>query len=362
MSEIPSDVLSAQAFQQADFEKITQLVAAEFQIQEPLMENGTPTYYLVWPQETKQPFLRLLKCLEEMKLIAFLRRADGRVVLKVVPKPPVKPSNPRTNLILLIATAITTFVTGYFMLPPEAGINPIVGGIIFSASILTVLGVHEMGHKLTANKKKIEATSPYFIPGPPPLGTLGAVIMQKSLPPNRDALFDVGANGPIAGFIIALIFSIVGMALLIPASLPPNSGSMVPISWILLMNGFAGLNLLPQLTPPNNGWYMHPITFAGWAGMVVTMLNLLPAAMLDGGHVARSTMAGDKQRFILTFASVAILLLSGTQFILMAFLIVFMSMFKHPGPLDDVSGLSRSRKLLTVALVAFFVLSFPITA
>jgi membrane-associated protease RseP (regulator of RpoE activity) len=105
---------------------------------------------------------------------------------------------------------------------------------------------------------------------------------------------------------------------------------------------------------------MHPIAYAGWAGMVVTMLNLLPAAMLDGGHVARSSTASDKQRFILTFASVAILLISGTEFIIMAFLIIFMSMFKHPGPLDDVSSLSRKRKLLTVALVAVFILAFPL--
>jgi membrane-associated protease RseP (regulator of RpoE activity) len=105
---------------------------------------------------------------------------------------------------------------------------------------------------------------------------------------------------------------------------------------------------------------MHPIAYAGWAGMVVTMLNLLPAAMLDGGHVARSSTASDKQRFILTFASVAILLLSGMEFIIMAFLIIFMSMFKHPGPLDDVSGLSTNRKLLTIALIAFFMLAFPI--
>jgi len=222
-----------------------------------------------------------------------------------------------------------------------------------------VLGIHEMGHKLTANKKQIDATSPYFIPGPPPLGTLGAVIMQKSLPSNRDALFDVGANGPIAGFIIALIFSAIGMTLLIPGELPPGD-SLVPVSWILLIRGFSGLNLIPQVIPPNNGWYMHPLTYAGWAGMLVTMINLLPAAMLDGGHVARSSMAGDKQRFILTFASVVILLFAGTEFIFMAFLIVFMSMFKHPGPLDDVSSLSRNRKLLTVALVAVFILAFPI--
>jgi len=359
MTEFPIGTVDPQTFQQADFEKITHLVTAEFQIQEALMDQGIPTYYLTWPQETKQAFLRLLKHLEEMKLIAFLRKVDSRIVLKVVPKPPVKPSNPRTNWIMLLATVCTTFITGYFMLPASTGINPVVSGIIFSASILAVLGVHEMGHKLTANKKGIDATSPYFIPGPPPLGTMGAVIMQKSLPPNRDALFDVGANGPIAGFIIALIFSAIGMTLLVPAQVEPGE-SLIPVSWFLLMNGFSGLNLLPPLTPPNNGWYMHPITSAGWAGMVVTMLNLLPAAMLDGGHVARSATASDKQRFVLTFASVAILLLANTGFILMAFLIIFMSMFKHPGPLDDVSGLSRNRKLLTIALAAVFVLSFPI--
>jgi membrane-associated protease RseP (regulator of RpoE activity) len=295
-----------------------------------------------------------------MKLIAFLRKVDGRIVLRVVPKPPVKPSNPRTNWILLLATIATTFITGYLSFP-NTGIDPIFSGAIFSAAILLVLGIHEMGHKLTANKKDMDATSPYFIPGPPPLGTLGAVIMQKSLPRNRDALFDVGANGPIAGFIVALVFSAIGLLLLIPAPTPPDTTtlSLMPASWILLAQAFSSLNLLPQ--PPLNGvLLLHPITAAAWAGMVVTMLNLLPAAMLDGGHVARSTLAGDKSRLVLTFASVALLLFVGTEFMLMAFLIVFMSMFKHPGPLDDVSSLSRNRKLLTVALIAVFILSFPI--
>jgi membrane-associated protease RseP (regulator of RpoE activity) len=360
MSEIPGDTVDAQTSQQADFEKITQLVTSEFQVQDSFMDQGTPTYYLVWPQETKQAFLRLLKRLDEMELIAFLRKIDNRIVLTVVSKPTVKPSNPRTNLILLLATVATTFVTGYIGFP-ATGINPFVSGAIFSAAILLVLGIHEMGHKLTANRKKMDATSPYFIPGPPPLGTLGAVIMQKSLPRNRDALFDVGANGPLAGFIVAFAFSAIGLLLLIPSPTPPGTDTLtlMPTSWILLARAFAGLNLLPH-APPNGVLLLHPITWAGWAGMVVTMLNLLPAAMLDGGHVARSTIVGDKLRLILTFASVALLLLVGTEFVIMAFLIVFMAMFKHPGPLDDVSSLSRNRKLLTVVLVAVFILSFPI--
>jgi len=363
MTDNPSDILEAQNFQQSDFEKITQLVVTEFQVEESLMDQGVPTYYLKWPQETKQVFLNLLKKLEEMKLIAFLRKADGRIVLKVAQKPPVKASNPTIYWVLFLATVATTFATGYFSFQ-GTGIDPIVSGAIFSAAILTVLGLHEMGHKLTANRKKVEASPPYFIPGLPPLGTLGAVIMQKSLPPNKDALFDIGANGPISGFIVAVIFSVVGLTLLIPTVIPPDAGTLnlIPVSWILLQPALASLNLMPPLMSPNNGWALHPIAWAGWAGMVVTMLNLLPAAMLDGGHVARSLIR-DKFRWILTAISVGILIIPfypGDEFLFMAFLVVFMSMFRHPGPLDDVSGLSRGKKLMTVALVAVFALSFPV--
>ena len=360
MTENPSDTADTEAYQQTDFAKITQLTAAEFKIEESLIVQGTPTYYLVWPQETKQAFLRLLRKLETMNLIAFLRKKEGRIILQIVPKPPVKPNNPKMNLILLLATVATTFITGYIGFA-ATGIDPLISGLIFSVAILLVVGIHEMGHKITANKKDIDSTSPYFIPGPPPLGTLGAVIMQKSQPRNRDTLFDVGANGPIAGFIVAVVFSAIGLLLLIPSSISPEEGTLglMPLSWILLARFFTSLNLLPQ-APAGGVLLLHPVTWAGWAGMIVTMLNLLPAAMLDGGHVARSALANEKGRLILTFASVALLLFVGTEFMIMAFLIVFMSMFKHPGPLDDVSGLSRSRKLLTVVLIAVFVLAFPV--
>src|SRR4030066_2108636 len=235
MTDNPSDILEAQNFQQSDFEKISQLVSTEFQVEESLMDQGVPTYYLKWPQETKQAFLRLLGKLEEMKLIAFLRKVSGRVVLRVVVKPPVKPSDPKIYWVFFFATVATTFVAGYLTFE-GSGLSPFLTGAIFSAAIMTVLGLHEMGHKITANRRKVEATSPYFIPGLPPLGTFGAVIMQKSLPPNKDALFDIGANGPISGFIVAVIFSIVGLMLLVPGHRPPdvNDLNLIPASWILL--------------------------------------------------------------------------------------------------------------------------------
>ena len=115
MSGTPNETVEAPSTQQGEFEKLTQIVSAEFQIEEALLEHNVPTYYLKQPQETKQAFLRLLKNLEAMNLIAFLRRVDNRIVLKIVPKPPVKKSNITVNWILFFATIGTTFVTGYLL-------------------------------------------------------------------------------------------------------------------------------------------------------------------------------------------------------------------------------------------------------
>ncbi len=342
--------------QPVDFEKLTSIVSAEFQLEECLIEKMVPTYYLKQPQETKQAFLKLLKNLETMNLIVLLRRKNGRIVLKIVPKPPTKPSNIMVNWILFFATIGTTFLTGY-MLSGDLT-NPLVGGATFTIAIMAILGTHEMGHKLTADKKGIEATPPYFIPGPPPIfgilgiGTFGAVIMQKSLPPNKDALFDVGASGPIVGFILAVIVSIVGLLYSPMLKMPPEGINGLPAPLIFELFAIFVVQL-----QPNHYVLLHPVAFAGWVGMIITMLNLLPAAMLDGGHVARS-LVGEKTRNALTFLSILLLILVG--FWPMAFLVLFISMYKHPGPLDDVSSLSASRKLLTIVLIVIFVFSFPI--
>jgi len=345
-------------YSQTDFEKLTTLVSAEFQIEEALIEHNVPTYYLKQPQETKQAFLRLLKNLEAMNLTAILRKKYGRIVLKIVPKPPAKPSNILINWLLFFATIGTTFLTGYLMSVDLT--NPLIGGATFTIAIMGILGTHEMGHKITADKKGIEATPPYFIPGPPlilgGIGTFGAVIMQKSLPPNKDALFDVGSSGPIVGFIIATIVTAVGFTMAIPAPPRPATSLPTPLLSILIGQLLLNFGMIP-LPPPEQLLFMHPVGFAGWVGMVVTMLNLLPAAMLDGGHVARS-LAGEKTRTALTAFSILLLILS--DFWLMAIFVLFIATQRHPGPLDDVSSLSTGRKLLTVLLVAIFALSFPL--
>jgi hypothetical protein len=358
MSEIPSEPAET-PFAQTEFEQITALVSGEFQIEEALLEHNIPTYYLKQPQETKKAFLRLLKKLEAMNFIAILRRQDGKIFLKIIPKPATKPSNILINWLLFFATIGTTFATGYLLSIDL--IDPLVGGSTFTIAIMAVFGIHEMGHKLTADKKGIEATPPYFIPGPPPIlggfGTFGAVIFQKSLPANKDALFDIGSSGPIFGFIIATIVTAVGMTMAIPAALEGGTYLPTPLLSILLYELLFNFGMIPPTPPEPQRLFMHPVELAGWVGMVVTMLNLLPAAMLDGGHVARS-LAGEKTRSVLMVVSILLLIISG--FWLMAVFVLFMAMQRHPGPLDDVSSLSTSRKLLTILLVAIFVLVFPI--
>ncbi|MEM3730325.1 MAG: site-2 protease family protein [Candidatus Bathyarchaeia archaeon] len=351
MDETSEKTDEQQGFQQADFEKLSQVVSSKFLVEEALLEHNVPTYYLK-PQETKRPFLELLKILDSLNLIAILRRHGNRIVLRIIPKPQTKPSNVIVNWVLFFATIGTTFFTGYLL--SENITDPIIGGAAFTIAIMAILGLHEMGHKLTANKEGIEATPPYFIPGPPPvgnflgIGTFGAVIMQKSLPPNKDSLFDVGASGPIFSFILALVAMVVGL-MFSPIHKITGTESFLPSPLIFDLYAIFFIKL-----PSDYCILLHPVAFAGWVGMIVTMLNLMPAGMLDGGHVARSIF-GEGARVILTVLSILLLVIEG--FWPMAFFVLFMSTYRHPGPLDDVSSLSTGRKIFAVVLVVIFVLS-----
>ena len=190
----------------SQFDQIQPLVTAEFDVEEALIEHGIPTFYVRLKQDSKQCFIRLVRSLANIGFMPVLREKDGRNVLKVAPKPKTKPSRPIINVVLLLLTIVTVFVTGYILSPDLA--NPWIGAASFTLALLGILGVHEMGHKFAANYHKMEASMPYFIPGPPPvpglllgIGTFGAVIVQKETAPNRDALFDIGASGPLAGCI-----------------------------------------------------------------------------------------------------------------------------------------------------------------
>ena len=324
------------------FEKVQIIVASEFDLSESYVEHGIPTFHVNYRDDSKEAFLQLTKRLESLDLLPLLRQKNKKVVLQILSKPPTQPNRNIVNIALFFATLGTVFVSGYTQSAD------ILGAILFTGAIMAILGSHEMGHKLLANKHDVDATYPYFIPGLPPIGTFGALIRQKSLPPNRDALFDIGFTGPLTGFIITIIVTIIGIQLSSLVPLEPEA-SLLPVPLMF--------QLIVMLVPPSGTGAMimlHPVAFAGWVGMVVTMLNLVPSGMFDGGHVARSVI-GDRAHKIVSYLGIALLAISGWW--PMAVLALFFSSTKHPGPLDDVSKLTTNRKMGAIVLVAIFIFS-----
>ncbi len=268
-------------------------------------------------------------------------------------------NNIRINVILFVATLITTTLVGSIM----AGSNPftsfagLLKGLPFSLTLLSILGIHEFGHYFAARYWKINVTLPYFIPAPfIPIGTFGAVIKMKSSIPNRRALIDVGAMGPIAGFVVAIAASIIGLSMSEVGSLQAAEeagGLILGESLIFKFLGYAVLGNLPDNAVIN----LHPVAFAGWLGLFVTALNLIPFGQLDGGHILFAL----SPRFheLLRRIRIPLLLLMGFSFWEGWFLWAVIMLFiggPHPYPDFMDSEIGSFRKLLAFAAIAIFIL------
>ncbi len=334
------------------FEELRKTVESEFEVEDGFMEFGIPTFYVTLRKDSKQAFLRLLKRLNATNFVPILRRKDERVVLQVASKPPIRPSRKIINVALLLATIGTVFISGYFLS------GNFVSAVIFAAAIMAVLGSHEMGHKLFAGRHDVEATYPYFIPGIPPIGTFGAIIQQKSLPPNRDALFDVGFAGPVVGFLVSVVIVIIAFGLAIRVPEAPADSAPWPFPNPLLIEGlFVFVITFFPLSGSGNVILLPPIAvallFAGWVGMLNTMLNLAPVGQFDGGHIARG-LVGKRAHRIISYLGIVLLAIIWYP---MALIAIFFSLRQHPGPLDDVSQPTTPRKLAALALIAIFIVS-----
>jgi len=275
---------------------------------------------------------------------------------------------PKLNLALFLITLGTTLGAGYWQSFPLVKIglikDPWLSTMAFSFGIIAILGCHEIGHKIMADRKGVEASFPYFIPGlPNGIGTFGAVISMKTRPKDRNSLFDIGAAGPIAGFLIIIPVTILGILWSFPVSPEqikdlPTTSLPLPLLFSFLLN-----LLIPfiPLSKEKNILLFHPLAFAGWVGMVVTMLNLMPIGTLDGGHISRALL-GKKVFSIASFkiplhilvSIIATLMMAGMGYWPMALLILFLGMWFNPGPVDDTIPLSKGRKILALGL--FFLL------
>ena len=301
----------------------------------------------------------------------FLRSEGGEVVLQAWPlADPRERSGVAVNVVLFVLTCVSTLFAGALMfygsplfdaLRGSSVLGQLPGGIPFAVTLLAILGVHEFGHYFTARHYGATVSLPYFIPAPPPLflfGTMGAIIRMRSPATNRNALFDIAAAGPLAGLLIAFPAIFIGLAWSSIAPVPPGGHIVFGDSLLLRALVYMRWGTIPD----GMMVFTHPIADAAWAGLFVTALNLFPVGQLDGGRIAYALLGRHHRR--VGIATVAVLLMmgmwtrSGNWFVLAA-LIVFLIGFHHSPPLDDVTPLSRGRRVVGFVCLLLLVLLVP---
>jgi len=304
-----------------------------------------------------------------------------------------KTGKPWVNILLFVLTLLSTLYIGAFHenAVPAGSLFParfldILKGWPFALTLLAILTAHEMSHYVAGRRHGSPASLPYFIPLPLPgsLGTMGAVIVQRSPMRSRKALFDIGVAGPIGGLLIAVPLLFIGLALSevgtpqtfmdIPAGesiqVLQEGNSVIYLAAKYIVHG----RILPDRATGEDVWLSPPskggsIAFAAWVGLLVTMLNLFPVGQLDGGHVAYA-MWGRTAWKIARYTLIAIwgwgifLLLrqnyGGMTWMMIGALGLFIGP-RHPAPLNDLTPLDAKRKALGWAMVViFFLLLTPI--
>ncbi|MCK4224733.1 MAG: site-2 protease family protein [candidate division Zixibacteria bacterium] len=264
---------------------------------------------------------------------------------------------PWTNIILFLLTVITTLLAGAYMNQADPLSNPlfIFKGASFAVPLLLILTFHEFGHYIESRINGIKVSLPYFIPGPTLFGTFGAVIRSKSPFKTRRDLLDVGAAGPIAGFVVAVIVVIIGLSHSQIVEEVPGEGLILGESLIFKFLSWMVLKDVPQ----GHTVLLSPAAFAGWAGILVTMLNLLPIGQLDGGHIMYALL-GKNQRKVATVATLALIPLG--FFLWMGWFVwvalVLLIKIGHPPTLNDQVPLDTKRKVIGWLSMFIFILSF----
>jgi membrane-associated protease RseP (regulator of RpoE activity) len=294
-------------------------------------------------------------------------------------------SHPSVNAILFAFTFIVVFITGAATIINREITDEWswITGFQFSFSLLGILSAHEFGHYFAAKYHKLNVTLPYFLPGiliPPWIspgfggttlmpGTFGAFIRIKSPIMNKKQLMDVGVAGPIAGFVVCLMILVYGFAAAPERSYAyqfydPQSIYNGEPFWHFgnsLLFNFLGQTLAGDRMPEMYDIIHYPFIFAGWFGLLVTALNLLPIGQLDGGHITYSLL-GKKQKYVGYAAFLGILVMglfnNNNNWLVWAILILVLIKIKHPPVAHDHEPLDRNRQIIGIIALIIFVLCF----
>lgn len=271
---------------------------------------------------------------------------------------------PFLHIALFILTFLSTLSAGAL----QQGINIIESpdrifeGLPFAGTLMTILLCHELSHYIASKRNHTAATLPYFIPAPSIFGTFGAFIKMKSPIITRKALIDIGASGPIAGFVISVAACIIGLNVSKVVQLPEGAGVLSLGDSIL----FSFLShMILGATPEKSDILLHPIAFAGWIGLFVTSLNLIPIGQLDGGHISYAFL-GERHRYV-SICLVGLLSLLGIfsllgfpgweGWLVWAVLMVVLGI-KHPPVVYWESPLDPKRRIIGLLALIILVITF----
>lgn len=355
----------------------------------------------IYEEDTSAAYDKVSEILRPMDITPIFRQESGQHVVMLVRgviKP--KPSAAWVNILLFGLTVITVLMAGAIYSFDYAGPMPdsLIGqirilltmlpsGLSFAVSLLAILLAHEFGHYLAGRFHKTHVTLPYFIPLPfSLLGTMGAFIQVKEIPKNRRIMLDIGIAGPLAGLVVAIPVILIGLSLSsvdrLPLFIPENQGLTLEGNSLL----YLGLKYLVkgELLPAPNSYgglhpvlywiryiftgsplplggkdvIMHPMAWAGWAGLLVTALNLIPAGQLDGGHILY-VLLGRKAKRLVPWIIIGLAALGffWSGWWLWAMLIFFLGRVNME-PLDQITPLDSRRKIMALFAVLVFILVF----
>jgi membrane-associated protease RseP (regulator of RpoE activity) len=265
---------------------------------------------------------------------------------------------PFLHIILFILTMLSTLFVGAMQTGADILKDPwkIYYGLPFALTLMIILLTHELSHYFASKKHGVNATLPYFIPAPTIIGTFGAFIKMKSPIVTRKALIDIGASGPIAGFIVSVIAVMIGLHLSEIVPVAETKGALTLGDSILF--SFLAQAVL-GVTPADSDILLNPVAFAGWIGLFVTSMNLIPVGQLDGGHIAFALL-GEKQTrlsfiLVLVMSLLGVLLWEG--WIIWAVLLLVLGL-RHPPVISWEVPLDTRRKVIGWIAFLIFILTF----
>lgn len=288
---------------------------------------------------------------------------------------PVFRSRKRRALLLFLATCISVFMVGMIPGGGPAGffvflkllftgadwgnmLLLVQNGITYALAVIAILGAHEMGHYLQARRYHVPASLPYFIPFPiSPFGTMGAVIVQGAGIANRKEMFDIAISGPLAGLVLTFPILTIGLLDAGTAPLPENPigpvfGDPLIITWMF--------DWLRGPRPEGHEIILNPLLFAGWVGVFITALNLMPIGQLDGGHILY-TLIGRRAHtvaYLLLYGAIFYMVFTGEYAYGLILMLLLIMGPKHPPTADDSVPLGLFRVILGWLTLAFILIGF----